>query len=154
MSKITLETVKNKSPAVDRVALAKKSRLKGHTLERKDVLFLKGKYPHIATSRSESKRMDDNKVDIVGTEEKSFPYLWQCKSGYAVGINYEVLINEIRVLNPIKSKTMPIIVHHKWGGKNMEDVLLMTLSDLMKIAGKNYKDLIVAIPWKSIKQII
>lgn len=68
-----------------------KSRNKGHRYERKIRReFVKLGWEECNTSRYESWKMDDDKVDLVHTE----PFNVQCKAQES-GVNYEKLLTEM-----------------------------------------------------------
>ena len=62
----------------------KRNRTAGHAFERSSAKLLKAiGFPHVVTSRSESRSRDDKKVDLMNKDEGAngrLPYNIQCKS--------------------------------------------------------------------------
>lgn len=85
-------------------------RTKGHNLERDRVKFWKSiGHVEAATSRAESKNADDKGIDLC-----NIPIIEQCKNGYARGINYKLLLDDLKSrIKKTKYSAMPIVIIHK-----------------------------------------
>lgn len=103
--------------------MANRNRDAGHNFERDMVLRLKesGLFPYAVTARAESRNRDNQKVDIMNTDEGlhgRMPYDFQCKT-LSTSLNYPKLIAELPSLPGI----MPVILHKQTkkseGGKFM-----------------------------------
>ena len=74
------------------------------------------KWPHVVTSRAESRTRDDQKVDLINHNEYEngrMIYDFQIKNT-TVNVNYHKLIGEM----PDLEETMPVILHKKTEKKN------------------------------------
>lgn len=97
---------------VKKLTRGNRNRTAGHNLERQVVNKLKiiG-FPEVVTSRSESKRRDDAKVDIMNKEEAingRLIYNIQCKN-CSVSLAYPKVINEM----PQNGKEHNVIIHNQ-----------------------------------------
>jgi Holliday junction resolvase len=100
-------------------AIAKRNRRKGHGYERKIVQeFKEMGWTEAVTSRLESKRADDNGIDLCYTD----PFAIQCKNSKAV--------NYIKVLDHMVVKDKLKVVFHK---KDRTELVVMTKADFYKI---------------------
>lgn len=79
----------------------KRNRIAGHNWERECVkLFVKIGFPHVVTSRSESRKRDADKIDLMNTDEHEnglLPYSVQCKT-LSTAAPYPKLIAEMKSL--------------------------------------------------------
>ena len=89
------------------------NRTRGHNYERKTVRFYKDLgFEDVVTTRSESKRMDDKKVDVFtphySNVSNPLPFYVQCKlSTEKRMINYHELFNFENL-----PKDKPYVIHH------------------------------------------
>jgi hypothetical protein len=120
---------------LDRSKLAKSSRRRGHTLERRIVNKLKELgYSKARTSRQASRLLDDSKVDIA-----LVPFNIQCKKGYPNGINYVTILEEMETAlkenypeDDMQLTYPPIIIHDK-GRKPIQKLVVMKEEDFFKL---------------------
>lgn len=79
----------------------KRNRVAGHNWERECAkLFVKIGYPHVVTSRSENKKRDADKIDLMNTDELEnglLPYSIQCKT-LSTTAPYPKLLSEMKAL--------------------------------------------------------
>ncbi len=79
----------------------KRNRIAGHNWERECVkLLIKVGFPHVVTSRSESKKRDADKIDLMNTDEHEnglLRYSVQCKT-LSNAAPYPKLLSEIKSL--------------------------------------------------------
>lgn len=97
------------------------NRTAGHNYERKVALELRPIFPHIVTSRSESKTRDDDKIDLMNKDEGMngrLPYNIQCKESCEQvryvdllfsGTPKTVKIKKTGDIKRIRAKAMPRI---------------------------------------------
>ncbi len=114
------------------MSTGKTSRNKGHSWEREIAkVFREIGYEHCKTSREASKLLDSCKVDHWG-----IPYNIQAKNGYAKGLDYQSILNEIsELLNknyPTRVGFPTIIIHKKKNSK----LAIMKLEDLYLLLNK------------------
>ena len=89
------------------------ARRKGHDFERYIAKMLRKYYPNAATSRYESKSLDDASVDIANV-----PFFIQCKSGYIKSRpKYELLLIDIANKTQKYNIPYPKWILHKLVGK-------------------------------------
>lgn len=77
--------------------MSKRNRRAGHNWERECVEILSEFFPHIVTSRSESRSRDDQKVDLINKDEYEngrLPIQIQCKTTVN-SVNYSKLLDEM-----------------------------------------------------------
>lgn len=88
----------------------KRNRKAGHMLEcQLAARFRDAGYPHVVTSRSESKNKDNNGVDIMNMDEFTngrLPYNVQCKNS-TQRLQYEKILKEM----PDHKDVVNVIVH-------------------------------------------
>lgn len=90
-----------------RSSLGKRNSSEGKRWERECINKLKPFFPHVVSSRSESRSTDSKKVDLMNKDEYKYgklPYEIQCKS-YVKRIEYDLLLSLMPNKNP------PIILH-------------------------------------------
>jgi hypothetical protein len=121
-----------------RSSIGKNNRAKGHNYERDIALKLRTFYPHIATTRAQSKLMDDCLIDLCNC-----PFNIQAKNGYEKARpKYEKLYLEIasrmdklipkgHMLEGIKNN--PFLLFHKIGGKAEENTVTMKAETFYKL---------------------
>ena len=100
------EQSKEKSEKIEKSTKKKRrsgkySKSKGNKYELQIVNELKAMGYDAVTSRSESKRMDDAKVDVI----TNFPFHIQCK-------NTQVKPDYIKIINEFKLTDKPLIIFH------------------------------------------
>ena len=82
----------------DKTTIGSRNKRVGNSYERECVIKLKELgFPHLCTTRMESKSRDDQKIDIMNKNEKSngiFPYNIQCKN-MATGVSYNTILKEM-----------------------------------------------------------
>ena len=80
------------------MSLGKRNRGAGHKWERDcKNRFIEIGFPHVVTSRSESRSTDARKIDLMNSRERLngvFPFAVQCKS-YSSRLDYHKLMEEI-----------------------------------------------------------
>lgn len=124
----------------DRGKIGKANRLKGGNLERRlaktfrEVLG----FEFCKTSRAASKLLDDSKVDLWG-----IPFNVQCKAGYAKGLNYTQIFDEMEeaLLKNYppedKQHSYPSMIFHDKGRKSSEKLVIMKESDFFDLIKNN-----------------
>lgn len=119
----------------------KRNREVGHRYERKWAkIFRQLGYEHCRTTRQASRLLDDCGVDLA-----FIPYLFQCKH-VAAGINYSALIKDIETkinknLPPNSPETQyPVIVAHRKGKKEEEELIVMKAKDFIELLENNAKN--------------
>jgi Holliday junction resolvase len=117
------------------------NRNRGHNYERKIVNFYKELgFEDVVTTRSESKRMDDKKVDVFtphySNAQRPLPFYVQCKlSTDKRMINYHQLFSFEHL-----PKDKPYIVHHKVASKKTNK--FVQAGEYVIMSSDFYKELI------------
>lgn len=111
---------------IDRSKLGRSNKQKGQAKERNVARnFRELGYEFAKTSRQASRLLDDSKVDIA-----FIPYNIQCKKGYPKGVNYTLVMQEMKeglknnfpLSNEVHNNPC-IIIHDK--GRRDEDKLVV-----------------------------
>lgn len=111
-----------------------RNRTSGHNWERDCVSILKPIFPHVTTSRNESRSRDNYKIDLMNHDEYSngmLPYEFQCK-------NLSKLVKYDEVLNSMPGKFPKVILHRhtERRGTRFYEIgkyAIMEMDDLIKI---------------------
>lgn len=122
----------------------KRNRTAGHKWERTCAkLFVEIGYPHVVTSRSENRKRDADKIDLMNTDEHEngiFPYSVQCKTTSTTA-PYPKLLSEMKDLEGAMK-----VVLHKQTKKSDKGIFLesgrfacMYMDDFMKMVEDNRK---------------
>jgi hypothetical protein len=92
--------------------MASRNRTAGHNFERKIAEQLRDLgYPHVVTSRSESRSRDDQKIDLINKDEAingRLPYNIQCKNSVR-SLKYPKVLSEI----PYVPGVINLIIHRQ-----------------------------------------
>jgi hypothetical protein len=129
--------------AKTRSQIGKTNRTKGQNFEREIALKLRAYFPHVATTRSQSKLLDDCLIDICNV-----PYNIQAKNGYEKSRpKFEKLHSETierldkyipkgHMLESVRNN--PFLLFHKFGGKREEQTVTMTIDTFFKLLDEIY----------------
>lgn len=120
----------------------KRNRAAGHNWERECVKLLKNiGFPHVVTSRSENKKRDADKIDLMNTDELEnglLPYSVQCKT-LSTTAPYPKLLSEMKSL-----KGAMKVVFHKQTKKSEKGKFVETgryaiveLGDFLDLVSEN-----------------
>ena len=120
----------------------KRNRVAGHNWERECAKLLKAiGFPHVVTSRSENRKRDADKIDLMNTDEYEngvLPYSIQCKT-LSTTAPYPKLFSEMKDLKG----TMKVVLHKQTQkskkGKFLETgrYAIVLMSDFLNIVKEN-----------------
>ena len=121
----------------------KRNRQAGHKWERQlAAIFRSIGFPHVVTTRSESKSRDNQKVDLINKDEANngrFPFNVQAKSA-TVSLKYAKLLSEM----PKDRGVMNIVMHKQTRKVNNNFVesgryVIMYLNDFVELVRQVYE---------------
>jgi len=126
-----------------RSQIGKTNRTKGQNFEREIALKLRRYFKHVATTRSQSKLLDDCLIDICNC-----PFNIQAKNGYEKSrpkfekLHSETIerlnkyIPEGHMLESVRNN--PFLLFHKFGGKREEQTVTMTIDTFFDLLENIY----------------
>ena len=122
----------------------KRNRTAGHKWERTCAkLLVNTGYPHVVTSRSENRKRDADKIDLMNTDEHEnglLPYSVQCKT-LSTTAPYPKLLDEMKDLEGATKVVFHQQTKKSDKGRFMESgrYACLYLDDFIKIIGENRK---------------
>lgn len=115
----------------------KRNRLAGHGFERECAkAFRKIGFPHVVTTRSESRSRDNQQIDLINKDEAvngRFPFNVQCKNS-AAKVRYPKILSEL----PKTPGVINVIIHKQTGKVNNKFMskgkyVIMNMDDFMQM---------------------